>query len=195
MPAREKGTDSSVNPAATRSWVARDTATLSMEGEGNDNLHGGAGDGDWLEPGTGLDSFNGGPGRRDVAAYVRAEAPVVVSLQAGTATGSGTDSLTRLENIYGSQFADMLTGNRGRNSMMDGWRGRSGTDTIFGLGGDDLVGGGKGNDALDGGLGDDHVLGEPGDDSLDGGDGDDFLDGGNGTDICTNGERVQNCES
>jgi Ca2+-binding RTX toxin-like protein len=188
MRAREKGTDSSMNPATTRSWVARDKATLSLEGEGNDTLHGGAGNGDWLEPGTGLDSPDGGLGQGDVAAYVGADGPVVVSLQAGTATGSGTDSLTRLEDIFGSPFNDTLTGNARPNSLTDGWRGRSGTDTIFGLGGDDLVEGGKGNDALDGGLGTDSLYGEGGDDSLDGGDGDDFLDGGNGTDMCTNGE-------
>jgi Ca2+-binding RTX toxin-like protein len=97
-------------------------------GEGNDTLHGGAGNGDWLEPGTGLDSLNGGPGRSDVAVYVRADGPVVVSLQAATATGSGTDSLTGLEDIFGSRFNDTLTGHAGPTRIV----GVNGSDTITG---------------------------------------------------------------
>lgn len=55
---------------------------------------------------------------------------MVVSLQASAATGSGTDSLTGLENILGSRFNDMLTGDAGPNLIADGYRGSSGVDTI-----------------------------------------------------------------
>ena len=129
-----------------------------------------------------------------MAGYVNEAGPVVVSLQTGTATGSGTDSLSGLEDIRGSRFSDLLTGNAGPNLIEEGWRGYSGADTILGLKGDDSIAASKGNDTVDGGLGNDSLLGEGGDDSLDGGMGDDSLDGGNGTDTCTNGESEQNCE-
>jgi hypothetical protein len=67
-----------------------------------------------LEPGIGSDSLNGGPGVGDIVVYRRAAEPVIVSLQAGRATGLGRDSLTGLENIFGSPFSDTLTGMRHR---------------------------------------------------------------------------------
>ena len=138
--------------------------------------------------------MSGGSGQGDVAAYVSADGPMVVSLQAGTATGSGPDSLTGLENIFGSVFNDTITGDAGPNFIVDGNYGPSGADTILGLDGDDIVFSGVGNDAIDGGLGNDSLNGHLGDDSLDGGPGNDILDGGEGTDACTNGESDQNCE-
>ena len=89
-------------------------------GDGNDSLRGGEGDYDWLHPGAGDDSSFGGPGQGDTAAFINADGPMVVSLQARTATGSGTDSLTGLENILGSPFNDTLTGDRGPNAIIGG---------------------------------------------------------------------------
>ena len=58
---------------------------------------------------------------------------------------------TQIENLNGSQFADILTGNAADN-------------IISGNGGDDIIKGGAGNDYLDGGAGKDHMEGGAGDD-------------------------------
>lgn len=98
---------------------------------------------------------------------------MTVDLDAGTATGEGSDSLVSIEQVDGSPFDDTLVGDNGAN----GFFGLSGADDLIGLGDDDFL------------------IGGPGDDSLDGGDGDDFLDGKGGTDTCTIGETVSNCEA
>jgi Ca2+-binding RTX toxin-like protein len=74
------------------------------------------------------------------------------------------------ENIFGSDYSDILLGT-------------SGIDEIFGGYGDDVLTGNDGNDLLHGGNGDDILRGGNGDDVLRGGDGDDELRGGNGDDM------------
>jgi large repetitive protein len=152
---------------------------------------GGKGDIDVLKPGAGDDSLDGGPGLGDTASFDDATGPVVASLQADSATGSGTDSLTGLEDISGSRFNDTLTGDAGPTRIVGG----NGSDTIAGLGGADTILAGSGNDALSGGFGNDQLSGDRNDDSLDGGPGSDYLDGGFGQDTCTSGETTQSCES
>ncbi|HET7929706.1 MAG TPA: hypothetical protein VFM40_09170 [Actinomycetota bacterium] len=112
----------------------------------------------------GNDAIDGGAGV-DFASFFRSPGSVTVDLAAGTATGEGTDTLTGIENVFGSgDFGDTLTGDAQDNM---------------------LVGSG----------GDDHVIGGDGNDELDGGDGTDALDGGIGTDTCANGETIVNCEA
>ena len=61
------------------------------------------------------------------------------NLATGSATGQGTDSLSNIENINGSNYDDRLIGNGGTN-ILDG---KSGNDTLNGgLGNDILMGGG-----------------------------------------------------
>ncbi|ATN32509.1 hypothetical protein ACO34A_01630 [Rhizobium sp. ACO-34A] len=60
--------------------------------------------------------------------------------------------LTNVENLIGSQFADVLTGG-------------SGVNVLSGLGGDDTLDGGSGNDTLDGGEGADLLRGGVGNDT------------------------------
>ena len=136
----------------------------------------------------------GGVGANDFASYFDAHRPVEVSLQAGTATGSGADSLSGVEGISGSRLNDKLIGNAAPNRIWDIFPSASGADTITGLGGDDFVRAGLGNDAIGGGMGNDDLNEEPGNDSIDGGPGTDVIMGGTGTDICTHGESVQNCD-
>ena len=106
--------------------------------------------------------------------------------------GSGTDSLTDIENLTGSLFNDSLIGNTGNNLLI----GLAGDDTLSGDDGFDTLDGGDGNDnltgglradILNGGLGDDQLAGGQGMDTLDGGDGNDTLRGALGTDVLTGG--------
>ncbi len=111
---------------------------------GDDVLFGEAGN-DTLDGGLGNDTLNGGTGN-DTALYSDATASVTVSLAAGTATGgAGTDLLTSIENVVGSNFNDVLTGDSGNN-------------TLTGGAGNDVLTGGLGADTLYGGTGADHFV-------------------------------------
>jgi Ca2+-binding RTX toxin-like protein len=98
---------------------------------GNDILRGGSGD-DRLEGGDGADTLDGGIGL-DTASYAGASAGVTVNLLTGTS--SDGDTLTNIEDIVGSKFADTLIGNDGAN-IFDGG---DGADAIDGNGGTDTV--------------------------------------------------------
>jgi Ca2+-binding RTX toxin-like protein len=133
---------------------------------GNDTLVGGDGD-DYLTGGSGADSLVGGNGI-DTADYFYSDtsAGIVVNLTTGTATrGGGGDTLSGIENINGSKFSDILTGDAQKNSL----QGQGGADLITGLAGNDTLDGGAGNDTLLGGTGADVLMGGAGNDSLDGG--------------------------
>ncbi len=125
-------------------------------GTGNDTLSGGKGD-DWLEGDEGSDVLNGGAGW-DVADYrtdnsTGATTGITASLALGvvTDTTGGTDTLTGIEVIYGSNFNDTISGDNLDNGLL----GEGGNDAINGGGGGDLLDGGIGNDTLTGGAGDD----------------------------------------
>ena len=89
-------------------------------GAGDDTLTGGAGD-DVMDGGTGTgnDTLTGGDGT-DTASYALASSGVTVSLAAGTATGQGSDTLTKIENVTGSAYADTLTGDGNANTLTAG---------------------------------------------------------------------------
>ena len=146
-------------------------------GGGNDALLGGDGN-DKLIGGSGNDGLVGGNGF-DIADYSSSPDAVTVNLTITTAqlvsVGSGTDTLTGIEGLIGSQFGDTLTGDAFANSLS-------------GLGGNDIISGDYGNDTIDGGDGDDNLLGGYNADSLTGGLGNDTLGGGNGFDILSGGD-------
>ncbi len=154
---------------------------------GYDWLHGGPGD-DKLDGGLYADTLWGGPGDDlvvggptpgshdplnaspdafDEARFTSATRGVRASLVTGRATGDGSDTLVRVDQLFGSRYDDVLVGGDTFN-------------VLVGLGGDDhlslgrmcceLAVGGPGDDILEGGRGD-HEL-------LDGGSGDDVLNGG-----------------
>ena len=134
--------------------------------DGADVLQGGDGD-DYLLGGAGNDTIDGGAGN-DWAAYEDATAGVKVDLSltgAQNTVGGGTDKLTSIENVYGSDFNDILTGNAEANMMVGG----KGADVVNGGKGDDTLWGSAGNDTLDGGDGDDYLVGGAGDDVIKGG--------------------------
>lgn len=108
-------------------------------GSGNDTLSGGDGD-DILIGGLGNDILDGGSGF-DQANYAGAGGGVTVNLATGRASGAaGNDTLTSIEWVVGSAFADTLIGSAG-NDRLDGG---GGNDTIRGGAGDDIITAGPG---------------------------------------------------
>ncbi|MCB1490951.1 MAG: hypothetical protein KDJ77_03985 [Rhodobiaceae bacterium] len=151
--------------------VGRDGNDTLRGRAGNDDLYGDAGN-DTLEGGDGNDLLHGGLGNdaliggagNDTASYATAYlgdldgnliAPqfggVTASLEAGTASGNqGSDTLTGIENLFGSINNDTLTGDGADNVLAGGGgadtlSGRAGNDTLI-LEGDDRALGGAGND-------------------------------------------------
>jgi Ca2+-binding RTX toxin-like protein len=153
-----------------------------LGGGGNDRICGGAGvdalfgqggvdiiageeDGDQLSGGAGNDVLDGGTDAAglsgDYVNYFPSKAAVTVNLSSGTATGEGTDKLKRIENVFGSNFADLIGGS-------------DATNLIQPLGGNDVVHSGAGLDIIFDGTGGETPAVD-GDDQLDGGDGPDAV--------------------
>jgi len=129
---------------------AGDGNDVLSAGSGNNELHGGAGN-DLLYSGPGNDLLDGGTGI-DTASYAHATAGVTVNLGllgAQNTLGAGTDTLTGIENLIGSNFNDTLTGDNNNNVINGGL----GNDILNGGGGDDLLIGGMGNNTMTGGAG------------------------------------------
>ncbi|PYE82248.1 calcium-binding protein [Pseudoroseicyclus aestuarii] len=100
-------------------------------------------------------------------------AGVTVNLGAGSATDGygGTDRLVSIEDAYGTDKADEITGSAAANRLT----GYAGNDLLAGQEGNDLMLGGTGADRLYGGGGDDELWGEAGADLIDGGAGSDLV--------------------
>lgn len=149
--------------------------------EGDDVLNGRGGQ-DTLLGGAGDDVLNGSGGI-DTADYSEDTSGVTVDLDLGSVDdGFGTqDTLISIENIIGSDFDDVMTGNSINNRFFLG----AGDDSGIGGGGNDTMFGGAGVDTLEGGIGSDRLYGEDGDDIINGQDGIDILDGGAGNDQIT----------
>ncbi|WP_374578362.1 calcium-binding protein [Phenylobacterium sp.] len=130
-------------------------------GAGDDRLEGGAGD-DHLEGGRGADTIIGGDGW-DVVSYDDAAGPVFVNLASGyantydldiltsgagidfdTRPNIGHDSLHGIEDVYGSQFGDVIFDNDADNYLI----GQGGNDFLFTNAGNDTLDGGSGNDVF-----------------------------------------------
>jgi len=106
-------------------------------GDGDDVVRGFGGD-DLLEPGRGNDVIDGGAGSDNLSYGNIFTGPVKVDLsQTGPQdTGAGTQTITAIENVSGTQGNDTLTGNAGPNRLMGG--GGTG-DTLDGGPGDDVL--------------------------------------------------------
>jgi Ca2+-binding RTX toxin-like protein len=130
--------------------------------DGNDALFGGDGN-DYLVGGLGADLLDGGSGI-DAADYTGAGSAVTVDLSrtgVQDTRGAGSDWLISIEEVYGSAFADLITGNGSDNQLL----GAGGNDTLSGGAGKDTLIGGDGNDRLDGGSARDYFEGGAGDDT------------------------------
>lgn len=127
---------------------------LLYGGSGNDYLFGGRGN-DLLDGGSGVDTVN----------YSKSGAGVRVNLNSlafQNTVGAGWDQLLSVENLTGSQFADVLTG----NSIANVLNGSAGNDILSGNAGSDNLNGGIGNDKIYGGVGNDTLTGGTGSDTF-----------------------------
>ncbi|PHZ85269.1 beta strand repeat-containing protein [Paremcibacter congregatus] len=108
----------------------------TLVGDGSDNT---------LTGGAGADVLSGGLGV-DTASYLDSAASVTVDLAAGTGLGGDAegDTLSNIQNISGSAFNDVLTGDAAVNSLF----GNEGSDELDGGAGGDVLNGGGGNDGV-----------------------------------------------
>src|SRR6185503_16948347 len=147
----DQGTDTLVSIEIVNGSPYNDTLT----GDSNDNtLNGAAGD----------DTLNGGGGN-DTAGYLAASSGVTVDLNEvesqDVGGGLGSDTLSSIENLIGSNHNDTLIGDANNNVLRGGAGGNDtligngGNDTLIANTGDDVLSGGSGNDTLDGGVGSD----------------------------------------
>lgn len=151
--------------AAADKLTGATTADHLFGKAGEDTLFGLGGD-DILVGGSGADVLDGGAGT-DTASYEDATAGIRADLlksfaNLGDAAG---DRYVSIENLTGSAFDDMLSGNNGRNVLIGG----AGADKLLGYGGVDILMGGDGNDQLFGHGGADILIGGSGNDLMDGG--------------------------
>ena len=128
---------------------------------GDDTLNGDGGD-DRLDGGAGADALDGGTGA-NWAWYLSSGIGLTVSLDnAAVNTGDAAgDSYVSIQNLQGSFFDDILTGDGNANSIISSL----GNDEVFGLGGDDTLSGQGGDDILEGGAGADALQGGAGTDT------------------------------
>ncbi len=151
--------------------------------DGDDELFGGDGN-DWLHGEFGTDLLDGGAGAHDWANYAPwrgTTSGVTVDLSAVVASAGGysnvvvvngdgfggIDYLRNIENVNGTDYNDVLTGDALNNEFF----GYAGADTLDGGAGDDYLQGDDGNDTLVGGIGNDTLAGGENNDTLTGGSG------------------------
>ncbi len=98
-----------------------------------------------LRGGAGGDHLDGGAGN-DTLDYRGSSAGVTVNLLHNTASGGDAtgDTIVNFENVIGSNYADLINGNAGRNVLNGG----AGDDVFGGEGGGDTEIGGTGNDTF-----------------------------------------------
>ena len=140
-------------------------------GGGNDTLSGGDGLDTFIATsGDGNDAYNGG-GSGDTYDLSGTTGPATVNLAAGTASSAdtGSDTLSSIEHVIGTEQGDSLTGNDRAN-------------TLDGRGGNDIINAGDGRDIVLGGAGSDTLNGQAGSDTINGGADNDTVNGGSGSD-------------
>lgn len=197
------GADRLITRAGNDTVSAGDGDDQVFGGDGRDTIRG-EGDNDTINGGDGNDIIDGGDGTDTVdyafGSYGGAEGEIVAQVFAGAVVdlgsqsggrGGESDTLTSIENVFGTHLNDSLTGDGGANLLSGG----AGVDTINGGGGDDiLLAGGHDSaneeDELYGGGGEDRLVVGGSSFFADGGDGSDTLDFSGGTDFAEGGGRT-----
>ena len=128
---------------------------------GNDDIHAYGGN-DFIRAGFGDDRIDGGAGFDRIGYFNGATSGVTVDLRIQTPQNigeQGFDTITNVEAVSGTIFADTLTGDDNTNWLWGSISGGGSTnnDTLDGRGGDDLLEVGAGNHSLTGGSGIDTV--------------------------------------
>jgi Ca2+-binding RTX toxin-like protein len=186
-------------------WLWDGSDGVAGGSTGDDNLSGGDGN-DLIETGGGNDVLSGGNGV-DTLSFMGGHVEITsagvtysLALQGAVqATEQGSMTTSGFENVSGSLYDDVLTGDGNANIILgdfgnDQLSGGAGNDTLYGDGriwidtaasaggsgpialfgtADDGSGPAAGNDALNGGNGNDTLYGGRGNDLLTGGAGDD----------------------
>ena len=166
------GNDALTGSAAANAIVGGAGNDTITGGAGADSLNGGAGNDTFLATvADGNDAYVGGAGAGDTYDLSGTTAGATVNLLAGTAASAqtGSDTITGIENVTGTNGADTLSG----NGFANVFRGLGGNDTISGGSGADVIDGGAGNDTLNGDAGADVITGGTGNDAINGGAGND----------------------
>lgn len=122
------------------------TSGETLTGDARVNVLNGHQGNDVVEGGAGADRIDGGAGI-DTASYAGSSAGVRIDLSAVSQQGGDAqgDTLTGIENVTGSTFADVLKGDAGVNLL----RGGLGDDRLVASGGRDTMDGGDGIDTAD----------------------------------------------
>ncbi len=137
---------------------------------------------DTLSGDSNANSLDGGAGT-DTASYADSDDAVTVNLATGTHSGGHAqgDTLTRIQNLTGSDNNDNLSGDGSANTLSGG----DGNDILNGNAGNDTLNGNAGNDTLNGNAGNDTLNGDDGNDTLSGHAGNDTLNGNAGNDTAS----------
>ncbi len=161
-------------PSAPAIEIVGSEGADSLRGDARSEQLRGLGGDDLIRSGEGGDIIDGGDGS-DTASFADSADGVVVrlaDLSAQAVNAGRTVTLISIENLVGSNAADLLVGDAAANSLS-------------GAAGDDTLDGGAGADTLLGGAGADVMLGGAGDDAMDGGAGRDTASYGNAVDAVT----------
>jgi Ca2+-binding RTX toxin-like protein len=115
----------------------------TLVGDGGGNQLFGLGGNDSLTGGGGADNLDGGAGE-DTAMYDTSSGAIQINLAVGQGLAGDAqgDVLTNIEDVVGSNFSDVLTGDANANTLSGG----GGNDWLIGLGGPDHLDGGAGQD-------------------------------------------------
>lgn len=126
------------------SLIEGGTGADALLGTPRANLMLGHGGDDWLTPRAGNDTVDGGDGV-DMVSFFDAPLRAVINLAAGSALiGSDVNVLCNVENVTGSIFGDLITGDAVANRL----RGLGDYDWFVGSGGGDSFEGGTGRDTV-----------------------------------------------
>jgi Ca2+-binding RTX toxin-like protein len=133
----------------------------------------GTADNDTLTSTGVVEMIDGGAGI-DKLVFTEGTRGVVVNLKTGTLTDSfgAKDTISNVEIIIGTSFADKITGSDFTDYLVGG----AGNDSLYGGGGSDEIYGGTGNDLISGGAASDYMVGGAGADTINGGAGFDMVD-------------------